>query len=124
MSSGLLPVVVTAIRYGLFALSAVEGMVALVRPQHVVLLCAGTAEAGFRSLYSSQGGNDGISPGGNLLRDKTGNLYGTTSAGGGSGCGGTGCGTVFRLAAGRERVLYAQEARYRLFGCESTAWPL
>jgi hypothetical protein len=30
--------------------------------------------------------------------DTDGNLYGTTSLGGGNGCGGGGCGTVFGLA--------------------------
>jgi hypothetical protein len=47
-------------------------------------------------------GNNGANPGGNLVRDSTGNLYGVTTSGGGEG--GTncspndGCGTVYRLA--------------------------
>ena len=49
-------------------------------------------------LYSFTGGADGKNPYFVvLLRDNAGNLYGTTSAGGGSGCGGSGCGTIFKL---------------------------
>ncbi|HEX3429622.1 MAG TPA: choice-of-anchor tandem repeat GloVer-containing protein [Rhizomicrobium sp.] len=61
------------------------------------------------TLYSFQGGaNDGNGPNW-LVVDKAGNLYGTTGAGGGSGCfDETGCGTVFRLRPdGTETVLYA-----------------
>jgi len=49
-------------------------------------------------LYSFAGGSDGAEPGGGLLFDNNGNLYGTTLEGGGSGCGGDGCGTVFALS--------------------------
>jgi uncharacterized repeat protein (TIGR03803 family) len=43
-----------------------------------------------------------------VIRDKTGDLYGTTTDGDGSGCGGTGCGTVFKIASdGTETVLHA-----------------
>jgi uncharacterized repeat protein (TIGR03803 family) len=49
-------------------------------------------------LYSFAGGNDGSDPKSRLTLDPSGNLYGTTWAGGGSkGCLGNGCGTVFRL---------------------------
>ena len=42
-----------------------------------------------------------------MVRDKAGNLYGTTGMGGGSGCD-QGCGTVFKLAPdGTETILYA-----------------
>lgn len=45
------------------------------------------------------GGNDGYSPWGGVSFDSNGNLYGTTVAGGGTGCfGGSGCGTVFELS--------------------------
>src|ERR1700731_5083214 len=62
--------------------------------------------AGFKVVYSFQGGSDGAQPGVSL-RDSTGTLYGVTGDGGGSGCGGTGCGTVFTLTDdGTETVLY------------------
>jgi uncharacterized repeat protein (TIGR03803 family) len=51
----------------------------------------------FTSLYSFQGGADGISPGARLIIGPDGSLYGTTVMGGGDGCGGPGCGTVFKL---------------------------
>jgi uncharacterized repeat protein (TIGR03803 family) len=46
-------------------------------------------------IYAFQGGADGSNPNGLLNVDGT--LYGTTYAGGGTGCGGSGCGTVFKL---------------------------
>ncbi len=59
-------------------------------------------------LHSFQGGSDGANPEGGVVMDKAGNLYGTTSAGGGTSCKGSGCGTVFKLAPdGTETVLYA-----------------
>ena len=54
---------------------------------------------------------DGAAPGGALIMDKDGNLYGTTTAGGRSACsdeGYPGCGTVFRLTpSGKETVLFS-----------------
>ncbi|HWY16794.1 MAG TPA: choice-of-anchor tandem repeat GloVer-containing protein [Rhizomicrobium sp.] len=60
-------------------------------------------------LYSFQGGNDGAFPQGDLIADKDGNLYGTTSQGGYFGCnGGSGCGTVFKIDSnGAETILRA-----------------
>lgn len=60
-------------------------------------------------LYSFKGGGkDGGLPAAPLLVDQEGNLYGTTTAGGGAGCGGYGCGTVFKLAPdGTETLLHA-----------------
>ena len=57
-----------------------------------------------RVLYSFQGGSDGSSPTATLVL-KNGELYGTTSAGGGS----CGCGTVFKVdtRSGSETVLHA-----------------
>jgi len=49
-------------------------------------------------LYNFGGGSDGAQPNAGLIADSAGNLYGTTSAGGGTGCGGFGCGTVFELS--------------------------
>lgn len=48
-------------------------------------------------LYSFQGGSDGGAPYSGLVFDSAGNLYGTTTRAGGSGCG-EGCGTVFELS--------------------------
>ena len=61
-------------------------------------------------LYSFTGiGNDGISPSAGVVRNG-GNIYGTTQAGGGTGCAGDGCGTVFKLTnTGTETVLCAFE---------------
>jgi len=54
-------------------------------------------------LYSFVGGTDGEFPEGGLIRDKVGNLYGTTTAGGGV----ENSGIVFMVsAAGVEQVLY------------------
>jgi uncharacterized repeat protein (TIGR03803 family) len=59
-------------------------------------------------LYAFKGIPDGASPKGRLLRDKSGNFYGVTVAGGTIGCNANqGCGTVFKLDAnGKETVLY------------------
>jgi uncharacterized repeat protein (TIGR03803 family) len=48
-------------------------------------------------VYSFQGGNDGALPYGGVTVDKSGNLFGTTNAGGGSSKCSSGCGTVFEL---------------------------
>jgi uncharacterized repeat protein (TIGR03803 family) len=67
-----------------------------------------TTSGVFRILYYFQGGTDGESPGPGALNDANGVLYGTTVAGGGTGCGGSGCGTVFSLnpKTGMETILY------------------
>jgi uncharacterized repeat protein (TIGR03803 family) len=60
-------------------------------------------------LYSFKGLPDGAFPGGGLIWDAEGNLYGTTVRGGKQShyCDTGGCGTVFRLApTGKETVLY------------------
>src|ERR1700677_4566994 len=54
-----------------------------------------SAEASsFQVLYAFQGGNDGAGPGGGLIMDQSGNLYGTTSRGGGT----RSAGVIFKLA--------------------------
>lgn len=59
-------------------------------------------------LHSFAGGSDGAEPQAGLIVDGSGNLYGTTAAGGGAGCSGAGCGTVFKVSpTGAETVLYA-----------------
>ncbi|MGD0189506.1 MAG: choice-of-anchor tandem repeat GloVer-containing protein [Rhizomicrobium sp.] len=68
-------------------------------------VCAGSKET---VLYRFQGGSDGALPYAGVIADASGNLYGTTNVGGGTGCGGGGCGTVFKLAPdGTETVLYS-----------------
>lgn len=53
----------------------------------------------FSVLYTFNGGQDGKQPDGALAFDASGNLYGTTEQGGGTGClNGWGCGTVFELS--------------------------
>ena len=69
-----------------------------------VATMAGAARAtSLQTLYTFAGGNDdGAWPAGNLVADKNGYLYGTTSTGGPNGAG-----TVFKLAPdGTETVLY------------------
>jgi uncharacterized repeat protein (TIGR03803 family) len=74
-------------------------------------LCA----AGQEKILYSFSGDDGAWPLAGLIRDATGNLYGTTSGGGGFStqrCNAYGCGTVFELTPGvngtwTETVLYS-----------------
>jgi uncharacterized repeat protein (TIGR03803 family) len=57
----------------------------------------------FTTLYNFTGSPDGAYPYAFLIRDKAGNLYGTTEAGGASGAG-----TVFKVdKSGKETVLYS-----------------
>lgn len=59
-------------------------------------------------LYAFQGGSDGASPITDLIRDKSGNLYGTTSSGGGSTVCVQGCGIAFKIdPSGNETILHA-----------------
>ena len=48
-------------------------------------------------LYSLTGGANGFEPGGGVVMDRTGNLYGTTINGGDANCG---CGVVYKLSPG------------------------
>jgi hypothetical protein len=53
-------------------------------------------------LYAFKGSSDGSYPGGNLVFDGSGNIYGTTSFGGtGTACN-QGCGTVFELSPNKD----------------------
>ncbi|HLW89080.1 MAG TPA: choice-of-anchor tandem repeat GloVer-containing protein [Terriglobales bacterium] len=57
---------------------------------------------GYKVLYAFTGGTDGANPWSGLLRDASGNLYGTTEAGGAFGFG-----TVFKIGpSGRKTILY------------------
>jgi uncharacterized repeat protein (TIGR03803 family) len=67
------------------------------------------ADGGEKVLYNFTGGIDGAFPAGSLILDSAGNLYGTTTFGGGpNNCySDTGCGVVFQLSPqGTETVLY------------------
>lgn len=65
------------------------------------------------TIYTFSGGSDGGSPGGSLIFDHAGNLYGVAGNGGTStGCSGSACGAVFQLTPGSngqwsEKVLYS-----------------
>ena len=66
-------------------------------------------DGGYTVLYAFNY-TDGFGPGGGLVRDAAGNLYGVTYEGGekGSNCNGATCGVVFKLdTAGKEIVLHA-----------------
>lgn len=59
-------------------------------------------------IHAFQGGTDGLDPLAGVIMDGSGNLFGTTDGGGGSGNCSAGCGTVFKIAPdGTETVLYA-----------------
>lgn len=66
------------------------------------------AEKVLHSFFSQQNCKDGANPFASLI-SVAGLLYGTTYAGGGTGCGGGGCGTVFSVDpnTGVETVLYS-----------------
>jgi uncharacterized repeat protein (TIGR03803 family) len=50
------------------------------------------------TLYRFRGGTEGFGPGGGVVFDRSGNLYGTTPDGGSvNGCYGSGCGVVYEL---------------------------
>lgn len=92
-----------------FAILVIGFAVAVALP----MLAASSPKGGI--LYTFRGGSDGNLPFAPLVADAKGNLYGTTSEGGGSICnGGEGCGTIFELIAPaspsgtwQEKVLYA-----------------
>jgi uncharacterized repeat protein (TIGR03803 family) len=63
-------------------------------------------------LHSFAGGSDGLVPWAGVVFDSDGNIYGTTTGGGGSSNCTSGCGTVFQLKKGAggawtEQILYA-----------------
>src|SRR5690349_7098926 len=65
-----------------------------------------TAHAAREKLVYSFTGNEGVYPDGELLRDASGNLYGTASQGGSKNCPG-GCGTVFKVTPhGKETTIH------------------
>jgi uncharacterized repeat protein (TIGR03803 family) len=65
-------------------------------------------DGGETVLYAFAGASDGSFPQAALILDEGGNLYGTTTEAGSSGCEGEGCGTLFDVAAdGKFMVLHA-----------------
>lgn len=63
----------------------------------------------FSVLFNFDGGTNGAYPGGGLVEDAGGNLYGTTSRGGDNNCnnGGPGCGVIYEInSSGVESVLH------------------
>ena len=74
-----------------------------------MLVPLGAAQAErYDVLYSFTGGSDGSDPFAGVIADSAGNLYGTTSQGGGSTNCIYGCGAVFKIAPdSTETVLYA-----------------
>jgi len=73
-------------------------------------------------VLHSFNGNDGTSPGGSLVFDKAGRLYGTTAVGGASGCSGYGCGTVFELIPGANGQ-WSEKVLYSFSGHADGGWP-
>jgi uncharacterized repeat protein (TIGR03803 family) len=60
------------------------------------------------NFCSLSGCVDGLNPGGDLVRDKAGNLYGTADGGTNRNCNGEGCGVAFKLdTGGNETVLHS-----------------
>ena len=68
-------------------------------------------------LYSFTGDRDGVAPTAGLLADAAGNLYGTTSEGGGSRYCLTGCGTVFTLTLNLDGT-YSERVLHRFDGSD------
>jgi uncharacterized repeat protein (TIGR03803 family) len=73
-------------------------------------------------LYRFAGGSDGFSPWGGLIFDGAGNLYGTTTQGGGSTACGGGCGTVFKLTPNSDGS-WTESVLYRFAGGSDGLFP-
>lgn len=75
--------------------------------QQTAAVAAHHNPSGYRVLYNFAGGSDGANPYAGLI-DVEGTLYGTTEAGGNSGCyNALGCGTIFSVTpTGTEQVLH------------------
>jgi len=74
------------------------------------LLQPGYTELGAVYNFKGAPAGDGAAPMAGVIFDGSGNLYGTTEAGGTGACGSTGCGTVFELVGANpadEKVLFS-----------------
>jgi len=69
------------------------------------------------TIYTFKGGTDGASPVAGLIADDSGNLYGTTQAGGDS----AEDGTIFELV--RKRHSYTERVLHRFAGCSNKSAP-
>jgi uncharacterized repeat protein (TIGR03803 family) len=77
-----------------------------------------------KALTSFEGGGDGSYPYSRLAADGAGNLYGTTNAGGGTGCNANGCGTVFMLSPqDKDRRVWAETVLYAFQGGSDGKFP-
>ena len=75
------------------------------------------ANASDKVLYSFKGGDDGANPSAALIADRSGNLYGTTTDGGGGACD---CGVVFELSPpARQGGDWTETILYRFQGPEA-----
>src|SRR5579872_1018653 len=75
------------------------------------------AASRLRTLYSFTGGRDGAQPVSTLLADQYGNLYGTTSVGGGATACSDGCGTIFKFVApSTQSGTWTEKTLYRFTG--------
>ena len=77
---------------------------------------------GLTTLYSFQGGSDGLQPWARVVFGPDGGLYGTTLLGGGEGCDDQGCGTVFKLAANPQGG-WTETVLYRFLGGRDGFYP-
>ncbi len=77
------------------------------------------ADGSYSVLYSFTGGGDGAGPNGGLVIDGAGNMYGTTSSGGGSANCNNGCGTLYKLTASGTHAV-----QYNFLGDSSQALPV
>jgi uncharacterized repeat protein (TIGR03803 family) len=83
------------------------------------------AEAKESVLYRFNGGSDGDTPMAGMIADAAGNLYGTTSKGGGSTNCTSGCGTVFELSPPAQRDgTWTESVLYSFEGGDDGATPL
>jgi len=90
-------------RFAIRSHSATGVALALTILAVLTMLAAPSAQAQtFKSLYSFTGSPDGATPYGDVIMDKSGTLYGTTTFGGTSSSG-----TVYKLSKGKETVLYS-----------------